>query len=338
VTGHSFAAVRLAQAVLDSVTVLIVYGIARQIFGARVALLAGLGTALYPLLIYETGLLIAETLSYTLQFAAVWCLIRMVDDDRYRLALAAGLLMGLTILTRPTATLWVPLILGWVLLFRLIRHRGVKLAAIMLGLGTVFAPWIVRNYTDLNAFILISSLSGTGMWTANNPWSDGGSVEPTAERWPGEDDPDRGWYGWSGISETESSRRFSEAGRAWIIANPDQFIALAPKKILRTWSPLSFSVQFGRQVPTWFYFVVGIPYVMFVLFALYGIWLARGLWGRSFPLLAVILAVNLLVIIYSGATRYGIPMVVSCFPFAALALDRVLCVMPAPVARKATTI
>ncbi len=58
----------------------------------------------------------------------------------------------------------------------------------------------------------------------------------------------------------------------------------------------------------------------------------------TFPLLAVILSVNLIVVIYSGATRYGIPMVVSFMPFAALALDRLGDPPPRAVSRRATVI
>lgn len=338
VTGHSLAAVRLLQAVLDSVTVLLVYGIARRLFGGRVALLAGLGTALYPLLIYETGLIIPETLSYTLQFAAALCLIRMLKNDRAWPALATGALLALTVLARPTATLWAPLILAWVLLANGMRRKIVKLACLGIGLALVFAPWTARNYVMFRTIIPISSLGGTGMWTANNPWSAGGSVEPTAERWPGDDDPDRTWYGWSGISESESSRRFAQAGETWIRENPGRFLALAPRKILRTWSPASFSTQFGRQIPAWLLTAIGIPYGLFLLAVFRGIWAARRDWCAAFPLLAIILSVNLIVFIYSGATRYGIPMIVSFMPFAALALDRLGDPAPRAVSRRAAGI
>ncbi len=67
-----------------------------------------------------------------------------------------------------------------------------------------------------------------------------------------------------------------------------------------------------------------VPYVLFVLTAFYGLWLSRRQWDRCFPLLAIILSVNLIVAIYAGATRYGIPMLIGFIPFAALAFDEIL--------------
>lgn len=322
ITGHSLAAVRLLQALLDSVTVLLVYGTARQLFGGRVALLAGLGTALYPLLIYETGLIIPETLSYTLQFAAIVLLLQMRTGGQRALPLLNGLLIGLTVLARPTAALWALLILLWIIWPGLLRRRWEKLALTAAGLAVVFAPWVLRNALALGAFVPISSNGAVNIWCGNNPLADGGSVQPTQKTWNGADYPTRGLYGWEGLSEVESNQRFADQGLTWMRENPAAFARLIPRKLFRLWSPVSYSVQFGRQASGTLVSLALPPYLAFLALAFAGIYHQRRAWRQTFPLLAIIISINLMVIPYYGATRYGIPMVMALIIFAAAALDR----------------
>jgi 4-amino-4-deoxy-L-arabinose transferase-like glycosyltransferase len=323
-TDHSLGAVRVAQAIMDAATAIIVYFIARELFGQRVAVLAGIGVALYPLLIYETGLLIPESLSYTLQFAAVWCLVVMLRRDGAILPLLAGVLMGLTVLARPTATLWVPLVLAWVLLIGSVRKALPRLAAMLLGLGLIFGPWVARNCVTFQTFTPISSNGAVNIWCGNNPLAQGGSVQPDAHTWNGDDYPTRGLYGWEGQNEVESNRRFAEKGWAWIRENPEQFIMLAPRKLLRLWSPVSYSVQFGRRASTPLA-ILAIPlYAVFLGVAGHGIVVSRRKWRELFPLLAIIISINSLVILYYGATRYGIPIGISLLIFAAVSIDKLL--------------
>ncbi len=261
-TNHSLAAVRILQAGLDAVTVLFVYGIAKRVVGSRPAVLSGIGVAVYPLLIYETGLLIPETLSYTLQFGAAWCLILMLGRNHLALPWITGVLMGLTLLARPTTTLWIPLVLLWILLLpRFADRRLARLAASLVGLAMVFTPWTVRNLVALGSVIPVSSLGAVNIWSGNNALAEGGSVLPSAATWADPNYYERGWHGWEGLSEAESNRRFAAAGQKWIREHPGELIALIPKKLLRLWSPVSYSVQSGRETSKMMMTLVIPPYL-----------------------------------------------------------------------------
>jgi len=320
-TNHSFGAVRALQAVLDSFTVMFVFLIARELANKRVALLAATGAAIYPLLIFETGEMYPETLSFFLQFATVWCLVLMLRMDHLVLPLAAGVMMGLTVLARPTAAPWVLLVLVWAIVPSVLHSPVQKLAAMLLGLMVVFGPWTIRNYNAFKEFIPISSLGTIGLWSGNNPLAQGGGVMPTPQTWNGDDYPERGWYGWEGISEMESGRRFAAKALQWIRDNPFGFVRLIPLKLLYLWSPVSYSTQFGRQAPAVLVALALPPYLVFLVFAGVGIFIVRKAWKQIFPLLAVIISINMLAIIYVGATRYGIPMGVSLVIFAAISVD-----------------
>jgi hypothetical protein len=99
--GHSPAAVRVTQAVVGALTVGVVYRLGTLVFGRRPALLGAALTAVYLPLVYYAGLLLTETW-YTFAQAVA-------------LALLAGIMAGLTCLTRPLFVLSAALLAagGW---------------------------------------------------------------------------------------------------------------------------------------------------------------------------------------------------------------------------------
>jgi len=319
--GHSYPAVRLVQALLDAVTCLLVYAIGTELFSRRVGLLAALGLSLHPLQVYMVGEFYSETLSFLFQALALWLAARMVRRREGFLPLLVGVFLAATALTRPTATLWLPLMVVWTLIRPFSwKARGRDAVLMLMGLALLFTPWVVRNFVVFGEFIPVASLGGVGVWAGNNPLSEGGGMLPDERTW-GEGAPEWGWMGWEGLSETESSRRFMERGLAWIRDHPLEFAALVPRKLLRLWSPTSFGVQFSRRASPLLTAVVLPPYLVFLALAFWGMWRTRRGWRDQFPLYALILGINGLVAITYGATRYGIAMAPVLCLYAAAALD-----------------
>ena len=62
VFGGNFTAIRIAQAVVDTSTVLAIYLIARRFFSARASVVAGVIVAINPFLVSFSGLILSETL------------------------------------------------------------------------------------------------------------------------------------------------------------------------------------------------------------------------------------------------------------------------------------
>jgi len=319
---HNFAAVRLVQVGIDALTCLLLYAVGLRLFDRRVAFLAAAGLSLYPLQVYMVGEFYSETLSFLLQMVALWLAVRMVKERRWLLPLFLGVFLAATALTRPTAVLWLPLMVVWIGLLPLSwRQKARDAALLLLGLLLLFGPWTARNYVVFREIIPVSSLGGVGVWAGNNPLSEGGGMLPSEETW-GEGAPEGGWMGWEGLSEAESSRRFMARGLAWIRENPLAFAALVPRKLLRLWSPTSFGVQFSRHASPRLTAVVLPPYLVFLACAGAGMILSRRGWREQFPLYALILGVNGLVALTYGATRYGIAMAPCLCLYAAVAVDR----------------
>lgn len=318
--GHRFAAVRLMQVLIDAVTCVLFYFVGKKLFDRQVGFVAALGLSLYPLHIYMVNQFYSETLSFFFQMIVLWLATLLPERKHLGVSLMMGLLLGATTLTRPTATLWIPLMLLWVFYVSLKARDVTRIALVVLGLLLTFGPWTVRNYLVFRTFIPVASLGGVGVWAGNNPFCEGGGMHPNEQTWGGEDYPEYGWYGWEGLTEVQSSQRFLEKGMTWIKENPGDFLMLVPKKLLRLWSPTSFGVQFSRQANPLLTAVVLPPYLLFLAMAGGGIVLTWRKWYELFPLHALIIGINALVALTYGATRYGIGFAPCLILFAAVSV------------------
>jgi hypothetical protein len=93
-------------------------------------------------------------------------------------------------------------------------------AVAILGMAIVIAPWTLRNYRTFDAFVLVSTNGGFGIYGANNARANGGYFD----KWP--DDLMR-------MPELEADREAKRRAAEWIVANPGPFLGLAFEKNIR---------------------------------------------------------------------------------------------------------
>jgi hypothetical protein len=152
-----------------------------------IALWTGLAFAFYlsEMFITTTYSMASEPLFAATLAVYVVLLIRAVDRPGLGIALAAGGMLGLTALNRPTV-LWLPVVsIGWIL-YRL-RGRGL---APSLAFAVAFAapqvPWAVRNYRVFGDPIVTSTLGGFNLYRHNGMIEEGkyhtGYSHPEIER------------------------------------------------------------------------------------------------------------------------------------------------------------
>ncbi len=328
--GYNLLVGRLFHALLGAIVPVGVYFIGRAVFDKRsivpvaVASLAGLGSAFYPYLIYFGAWLIADgpymaLLTFTLLTAIVLqkSFAHGLDEvsDRYpagrRVILAAilGLLLGLDILMKPATLMLLPPLLFWFLL-ALDKCRWVT--RLVLGFLTlvvmlsVIAPWTLRNYKVTGDWILVSANGGYTFYGANNPDAFGGHREGFPIR-----DPQK--------PAAAEEREFYHRALTWIRQNPQDFLALVPKKVMRLFSPLavaSLEAPYPLPFAGWVYLLYG----LFLTCAFWGIARSLNNW-RAFSVLYIpILGVLLSTVLFYGDTRYSLPMVPSLILFAAEAI------------------
>jgi 4-amino-4-deoxy-L-arabinose transferase-like glycosyltransferase len=165
-SDDSTDAARYLNAALGALTVLLVYLIAKRIWGRRAALLATVFTAVFPPLVLLSRDLVSESLFIPLELGAVLCVLEFRrSGGAWRWAAGAGGLCGLAILTRNTGfVLAIPIALG------LWRSEGRPLGRSLSGplvalacAGVVIAPWLLRDAAEFGRFVPVTTSGGIAL-------------------------------------------------------------------------------------------------------------------------------------------------------------------------------
>jgi len=186
ISGNSVTVGRLANAALGALVVLLLYLIARRIWGRRIALLAAALVAVFPPLVLLSRELLSESLFIALELGMVLCILEFRRLRELRWAALAGLLFGLATLTRnPGPALAIPLIVGlWILRPRLSRRAVVAPALALLCAVLTIAPWTVRNAVEFGRLIPVTSGTGFAMAGTYNRASEQDEENPGSWRTP----------------------------------------------------------------------------------------------------------------------------------------------------------
>jgi len=159
--GDAVRPVQLTQALLGALMCVLVWLLVRRTAGERAATLAAAATAVYPLLVATSALLIIETLFAFLLVLELLLLRGAAETGRPGRAIAAGLAGGAaTLIQSAHGLLFVFLLpLAW---WATPRRRVAVLLAFTAGTLCLPAIWTVRNWVVLDAFVPFSTRSGQG--------------------------------------------------------------------------------------------------------------------------------------------------------------------------------
>ncbi len=155
---------RTVQSILLApLTVLLIGAIATRIWGRRVGMIAmGVAAVAPPMVILSTAL-ISEALFVPLMLACVAAALQARGSPHpMRWVVASGVLLGLAELTRTNAFILLPVVgfAVWKLGGRLALRGLVRPAALVLAAVLTVAPWTLRNWFVLHAFVPVSTEIG----------------------------------------------------------------------------------------------------------------------------------------------------------------------------------
>ncbi|MFH1776638.1 MAG: glycosyltransferase family 39 protein [Candidatus Omnitrophota bacterium] len=154
--GKSPSTLRLIQIFIDTISCFLTIKIANSLFGRKIALLTGGLYACFPLLLYQSGILLSETLFTFIVLSAVYFLVKTFTRPNYCYAFFSGLLIGLSVLCKEVPLLLPLFILGGLLYkYRIEKKEAYKnFSLIIIAMCLVIGPWVIRNYIVFNDFIL----------------------------------------------------------------------------------------------------------------------------------------------------------------------------------------
>lgn len=191
----------LVQAVIGATTAAAGAVVARRLAGPIAGIVAAVGLALYPNLVFHSGTILGETLYNGLFLAFLAVLLsgrvdattapRLVDNDDEgagdaggrgrdvlatstpRLA-AAALLLGLAVMVRPISLVLVPVLAAvWWADTHDLRVAVRRTGLVVLVLVAVIAPWTVRNAVRMDAFVPLSTNTGENLCIGHAPEATG---------------------------------------------------------------------------------------------------------------------------------------------------------------------
>ena len=302
--GGSIRAIRIAQALLDTSTILAAYLLARKFLPVAACGVAICFVAFNPYLVYFSSLILSETLFIAM---LAWGMYFLINGRRWWIG---SLLLAASLLVRPGAML-LPIVLA---LASAGSKRDLLIRPILTAVMTVamLFPWAYRNHRVIDHWVWTTTNGGVTLYDGFNPGATGGSDQGFVF--------DRMDELRAIANEKDRSDYLAKCATDYIRQNPLRAIKLTIKKIARIWSPVPLSADASRST-----LVVLVSAIYSVpLFAL----TAAGLFLRKLSAQAkvylLVPAIYLTVIhaLSVGSLRYRLPADVSMAVVAASVVAR----------------
>ena len=324
-TSTRWEAARLLEAVLGTITVGLIFLIARRVWDRSAALVSAAVAAVYPPLLLAGASLLAESICAPLLLGGVLAALEYRSSPhRLRWALIAGVLVGLASLARVNVVLVaVPVtLLVWTerprLAWRSLRAPLAVAAAMLVTL----TPWTIRSSVVMHRFVPVSDEAGYALVGTYNSYAQARTDYPAVwlppiQAWPG---AARSAHG---LNEAQISERMTTLAVDYAKAHP----TYVGKVVL--WNSLRLVNFTGPGVERWIEQTWGDPASLAVA-SVYAFWALAALAllgaltaaGRRAPvaLWGWPLAVCLSTVLIIGATRYRLPADPFIIMFAAVGL------------------
>ena len=257
--GHSYRAVRIVQAILSTVTVLVIALWAHSLFGGWSACFAAGIASVYPAFYaysFSSTAIGTETLYLFFFIPTLYAFSYYGIRPSWPLAAMSGLLWGLSNLIR-AMSLPLFLLLPFILILvryplrQVVRYCGI----VWFVVGLVLAPWMIRNYLVFHTFVPVSTTGGLNLYGQYHPNNVDGFGANVMQEFIL---PEEGRLQALGMSEGEMTNYFLRKGLGFIRDYPGHALRLFIRRILLYMDPRTMLYKDGgkRQIVTWGYLFV----------------------------------------------------------------------------------
>ncbi|MCA9080835.1 MAG: phospholipid carrier-dependent glycosyltransferase [Planctomycetaceae bacterium] len=302
---HKFAA-RLLLAVVCSAGIPLCYWLGTTLHSAETGLIAAGLTAIAPVLIAFSPVLLTESLFAVLMLSSLACavplggLLQSREKSPQMTVVAlwsvlTGVMSALAVYVKPSWILAVP---GFcVLLLLLARQRGTALfcsVLIMTSLVLALLPWGLRNQRVSGHFTLTTFWMGPSLYDGLNPDATG--------------DSDMTFFDRDGLmnsmSEYEVDRHYRKAALEFVKQHPGRTLELVGIKFARYWNPWPNAPQFTHPTVR---IATSLAFLPLLLLAIYGGWEVRQDRWLLVLTVAPILYFCALHCVFVSSLRYRLP-------------------------------
>ena len=299
--------VRVVQAVMGSITAVLVFVLASRFFEGRGRLWAGWIAALYPPWVYATGLLLTETMFIMLLMVCWWLATRIAEKPTASDVLMCGLVGAGAVLTKGSALgLFVVLAPVLVVVSRWKWRAVAAGVCLLLVIAIGISPWVARNYrvtknqnemvgrAEGGDVVVTTCSVGRSLYEAVGPEATGG---PGMERI---DVPLK----LAGMTEHEVDQYYWEAAKEEMKAHPWRVAKLAVVKLARTWNVVPNYEGYRKPL---YMVAAALSVGPIVILAVWGWWRERRRWREWVLLLLPVGYFTAVHMVFVGSVRYREP-------------------------------
>ncbi|MEW6481476.1 MAG: glycosyltransferase family 39 protein [bacterium] len=297
--GHSYLAVRILQAIIGALTLVIIYLIGKRIFGFYCGVLAGLYCAIYPFFIGHIGLLYTEIFFTFLLAISTYSLIEAWEKEKIKNYIYSGIFFGISTLTRGITILF-PFFLFFI--FLIFKKRIINLLIFSLAFAMVIIPWTIRNYIRFNVFLPIRWGGGHAFWQDIAVAND--------ERWKTQSAGNEEVITHYSSSPIESDKKFYREGIYYIKKNPKGYIKVCLKRLHGLFFGIPAGTRLLKPGPKMIKLGLILSQYTVLLFGLLGIIIKIRKYKISLPLFIIILYFTLMhSFLFPGEPRFYLPVI-----------------------------
>jgi len=164
------ASVAILHLTVGVATIVLAHAVAVRCGLGRWSVLAAAFVAVDPILLNQSSRVMTETLATFFAAASLYVLAYRHDDRSPVNCVGIGVVLGLSVLCRPTFLPWLVLCVGDVWIAgRTARRRAVHSAAFLAGVAMVLVPWVARNYARFGHVKATTTHGGYTLLLGNNP-------------------------------------------------------------------------------------------------------------------------------------------------------------------------
>jgi len=307
-TGTGIIGAKILFAVISSCTIFVIGRIALHFRDTRLtAWLAGIVAALYPFFVFYSSLILSETIFLFL--VSLFFLLILRSNGRG--FVIAGFVAGLAHLTRPTLSLFLPVVLVWARVRSGTRWKYLLVSALLLFVTIL--PWGLRNIGALGEFHLGTANSGHVLWEGNNPYNTTGGVAGGDLRYLDEMP--------EGLGELEQDRWQRDRAVEFIRSDWGRFAGLAFRKFVRFWNIWPNAPGFDRGMYRW---IALASFAPVLLLALASIHVLRAMWRDTIIVWLFVCYYTAIHMVTIGSLRYRLPLEPLLMALAAACLSRMI--------------
>ncbi|MFH1541431.1 MAG: glycosyltransferase family 39 protein [Elusimicrobiota bacterium] len=334
--GHSYIMVRVFQAILDALTCVILYYLAKEIFDERIANLSAWLIAFYPVLIVYTGLLLSETLFTFLFIVSIFLFIKWFQKTKIVYFIGCGIFLGFATLTRPVTILFPFVVLLSIIIIgrKNYLQRFIQWFIFLIAFILIVLPWSIRNYRLFETIEPCSIGIGGGLFIAGNMAS-GLTYNESFEKILklSENYPEQEIFISKRSPDIEREKKCKQEGIKLIRANFKNYILLLIKRLPRFWWT-SHSSIFGvdksiseyLSEKNYFYIFIRsgllLLHGIFLILAFGGIVLSRKNWQNSVILILILIYFTGHITFETGP-RYQLPTMPYLFIFTSVCIYKI---------------